>query len=80
MLLRRAIAQAVSERIPTAAARVEPKSAHVRFVVGEVTLEHVFSELKGRKERDNLEDLGVEGRHPSEKKNMMSGCELDSTG
>jgi hypothetical protein len=40
----RAIAQAVSRRFSTAAARFEPESGHVRFVVGKVALGQVFSE------------------------------------
>jgi hypothetical protein len=41
------IAQAVSRRLPTAAARDRPQSRSLGFVVGKVALEHVFSEYFG---------------------------------
>jgi hypothetical protein len=40
-------AQAVSRRLPTAAARIEPRSGHVGFVVDKVALGHVFPEYFG---------------------------------
>jgi hypothetical protein len=43
----RAIAQAVSRRLPTAAALFEPRSDRVAFVVNKVALEQVFSEYFG---------------------------------
>jgi hypothetical protein len=43
-VLGRDIAQAVSLRLPTAAALVEPRSGHVGFVVDKVALWQVFSE------------------------------------
>jgi hypothetical protein len=42
-----AIAQAVSHRLPTAADRFEPRSAHVEFVVDKVALGQVSSEYIG---------------------------------
>jgi hypothetical protein len=43
----RAIAQAVSRWLPTAAARVQPGSSLVGFVVDKVALGQVFSEYFG---------------------------------
>jgi hypothetical protein len=43
----RAIAQAVSPWLPTAAARVRARSGHVGFVVEKVALGQVFSEYFG---------------------------------
>jgi hypothetical protein len=43
----RAIAQAVSLRLPTTATRFEPRSGHVGFVVDKVALGHFFSEYFG---------------------------------
>jgi hypothetical protein len=43
----RAIAQAVSHRVSTAAARVRARSGHVGFVVDKVALGQVFSEYFG---------------------------------
>jgi uncharacterized membrane protein len=43
----RAIAQAVIRRLPTAAARFDPESGHVGFVVDGVGLGQVFSEYFG---------------------------------
>jgi hypothetical protein len=43
----RAIAQAVSRRLPTAAAQFEPSSNYVRFVVDKVALGQVFSQYFG---------------------------------
>jgi hypothetical protein len=43
----RAIAQAVSRWLPTAAARVQTRSSHVGFVVDKVGLGQVFSEYFG---------------------------------
>jgi hypothetical protein len=43
----RAIAQAVSRRFPTAAARVRAWSGHVGFVVDKVALGKVFSKYFG---------------------------------
>jgi hypothetical protein len=40
----RAIAQAVSRRLPTTAARVEPRSGHMGFVVDKVALGQIFSQ------------------------------------
>jgi hypothetical protein len=45
--LGRAIAQAVSRRLPTAAARVRARSAHVGFVVDTVVVGQVFYEYFG---------------------------------
>jgi hypothetical protein len=42
-----AIAQAVSRRLPTAAAWVRARSGHVRFVADKVALGQVFSEYFG---------------------------------
>jgi F420-0:gamma-glutamyl ligase-like protein len=39
-----AIAQAISRRLPTAAARFEPRSGHVGFMLDKVALVQVFSE------------------------------------
>jgi hypothetical protein len=47
VLLGRAIAQAVSRWLPTAAATVRARSGHVAFVVDKVTLGQVFSEYFG---------------------------------
>jgi hypothetical protein len=41
----RATAQAVSRRLPTAAARFQPGSSHVGFMVDEVALRQVFSRV-----------------------------------
>jgi hypothetical protein len=43
----RAIAQAVSRRLPTAEARVRSQSGHVGFVADKVALGQVFSEYFG---------------------------------
>jgi hypothetical protein len=43
----RAVAQAVSRRLPTAAAWVQSKVGHVRSVVDKVALGQVFSEYFG---------------------------------
>jgi hypothetical protein len=43
----RAIAQAVSRWLPTAAARFEPESGQVGFVVEKMALGQVFSEYFG---------------------------------
>jgi hypothetical protein len=43
----RAVAQAVSRRLPTAAARVSDRAEHVEFVVDKVALGQVFSEYFG---------------------------------
>jgi hypothetical protein len=43
----RAIIQAVSRRLQTAAARVRARSGHVEFVVDKVALGQVFSEYFG---------------------------------
>jgi hypothetical protein len=43
----RAIVQAVSRRLPTAAARIRPRSGHVGFVVDKVVLGQVFDEYFG---------------------------------
>jgi hypothetical protein len=43
----RAVAQAVSRRIPTAAVRVPSQVSYVEFVVDKVTLWQVFSEYFG---------------------------------
>jgi hypothetical protein len=45
--LGRAIAQAVSRRIPTSVPGFEPRSGHVGFVVDKVALGQVFSEYFG---------------------------------
>jgi hypothetical protein len=42
--LGRAVAQAVSRRLPTTAARVQPGSSHVGFVVDKAAQGQVFSE------------------------------------
>jgi hypothetical protein len=41
----RTLDQAVSRRLPTAAARVECRSSHVGFLVDKVALGHIFSEF-----------------------------------
>jgi hypothetical protein len=43
----RAIAQAISRRLPTAAARLRGLCSHVSFVMDKVTLGQVFSEYFG---------------------------------
>jgi hypothetical protein len=43
----RAIAQAVSRWLPTAAARVRVRAEHVRFMVDKVALGQIFSEYFG---------------------------------
>jgi hypothetical protein len=43
----RAIAQPVSCRLPTSAARLEPRSGHVGFVLDKVALRLIFSEYFG---------------------------------
>jgi hypothetical protein len=47
VFLGRAIAQAVSGSLPTAAARVQARVWHVGFVVNKVALGQVFSEYFG---------------------------------
>jgi hypothetical protein len=42
-----AVAQAVSRRLPTAAARVQARVSHIVFAVGKAALGQVFSEYFG---------------------------------
>jgi hypothetical protein len=43
----RAIAQAVSDRLPTAAAEFDPRPNHVRFVMDKLVLVQIFFQYFG---------------------------------
>jgi hypothetical protein len=62
----RAIAQAVSRRLPTAAAWVRSRSGHVGFVVDEVALGQVFSEYFGLPCRSSFHQILHPHYHPGQ--------------
>jgi hypothetical protein len=64
--LGRAIAQAVSRWLPTAAARVQPGPGQVGFVVDEVSLGQVFSEYFGFPCQSSFPRLLHHHNHPGQ--------------
>jgi hypothetical protein len=62
----RAIAQAVSRWLPTAAARVRTRSGHVGFVVDKVALGQVFSEDFGFPCQSSFHQILHPHNHPGQ--------------
>jgi hypothetical protein len=62
----RAIAQAVSRWLPTAAARVRVRAEHVGFVVGKVTMGQVSSEYFGFPCQSSFHQFLHPHNHPGE--------------
>jgi hypothetical protein len=62
----RAMAQAVSRWLPTAAARIRPRSGHVGFVVDKVALGQVFSEYFGFPCQSSLHQILHPHNHPGQ--------------
>jgi hypothetical protein len=60
----RAIAQAVSLRLPIAAARVRARSGHVGFVVDNLLLGQVFSEYLGLPYQSSIHQILDPHNHP----------------
>jgi hypothetical protein len=78
----RAVAQAVSRWIPTAAARVGARSDHVGFVVDKVVLRQVFSEYFGFPCQSSFHQIPHPHNHPGQLQNAnwWPTCQIDPVG